>query len=141
MAVPLIACEAVEQSVTTRTAQIALAAAALRAARGMRGVPRARCRIVAQALAVDMADHRGALRTARPVLAGAVVAGREGAAFRGRSGQHVMTVRCEADARNDLAALAQRCVEAELVVVAVQVIDVLRHDFDASSSRKPLLSM
>ena len=40
-----------------------------------------------------------------------------------------MTVRREADTGDDLAALAQRRVEAELVVVAVQIVDVCRDDF------------
>jgi hypothetical protein len=39
-------------------------------------------RIVAQTLAVDMADHGRALGAARPVATGAIFAGREGAAFR-----------------------------------------------------------
>src|SRR6185436_4371931 len=52
-----------------------------------------------------------------------VVAGRVGAAVRGRAGQHVMTVRHEARARNDLAALGERVVEAELVGVAVQFVE------------------
>src|SRR5207248_5278422 len=88
-----------------------------------------RRRIVAQPLAVDVADHRGALRAAGPVAAGAILAGRKSAAFHGRSGQHVVPVRCKADAGQDLAALRQRGVEAELVGVAVQVVDVLSDDF------------
>ena len=124
----LVGDEAIEQAVAAGAAQIGRAAAALRTARGMRRIPRLRRRIVAQALAVDMADHRGALRAGAPVAAGAIVARRERAAFRGRSGQHVVTVRREADAGDDLAALAQRGVEAELVVVAVQIVDARRDD-------------
>src|SRR5262249_28158036 len=50
-------------------------------------------------------------------------------AFRRRAGQDVMTVRCKAHARNDLAPLSQRRVHAKLVIVAVQIIDVLSADF------------
>src|SRR5882672_4009798 len=76
-----------------------------------------------------MAHHGDALSAARPVAAGAILAGWESAAFRVRSGQHVMPVRCKAHARYDLAPLGQRCVETELVVVAVQIVDVLSDDF------------
>src|SRR5262249_19706217 len=119
----LLGSEAIEQPVTAGAAQVALAASALRSARGMRRVPRPRRRVVAQPLAIDMADHGRALGAARPVLAGAILGGRERAAFRGRAGQHVVTVRCEAHARDGEAALADRVVEAELVVVAVQIVD------------------
>ena len=44
---------------------------------GCDGVPGARRRIVAQSLAVDMADHRGALGAARPVAAGLVLTQRK----------------------------------------------------------------
>src|SRR5436309_101927 len=57
----LIRGEAIEQAVAAGAAQIGLAATAVRAARGMRRVPRFRGIVVAQALAVMMADHRGAL--------------------------------------------------------------------------------
>src|SRR5689334_1384107 len=89
----------------------------------MRRIPRACRRIVAQPLAVDMADHGGALGAARPVLAGAILGSRERPAFRRRARQHVVTVRREADAGNDQAALTQRVVEAELVVVAMQIVE------------------
>src|SRR4051812_40638988 len=70
-----------------------------------------------------MAQHGRALGAARPVAAGAVLAGWERATLRGGAGQHVVTVRREARARNELAALAHRTVEAEFIVVAVQIID------------------
>src|SRR6478752_6656773 len=94
----------------------------------MRRIPRACRSVVAQALAVDMADHGRALGAARPVLAGAILRGWECAALRRRAGQHVMTVRCEADTGNDEAAFSHRVIEAELVVVAVQIIDARRND-------------
>src|SRR5690349_7641689 len=75
-----------------------------------------------------MAHHGRALGAAGPVTAGAILAGRECAALHGRAGQHVMAVRRETDARNELAALADRVVEAELVVVAVQVVHAGRDD-------------
>src|SRR5262245_31319468 len=76
-----------------------------------------------------MADHGRALGAARPVATGAIRAGRKSPAFRRRAGQDVMTVRCKAHARNDLAPLSQRRVHAKLVIVAVQIIDVLSDDF------------
>src|SRR5262245_22418526 len=76
-----------------------------------------------------MADHGRALGAARPVATGAILAGRKSPAFRRRAGQDVMTVRCKAHARNDLAPLSQRRVHAKLVIVAVQIIDVLSDDF------------
>ena len=45
-----------------------------------------------------------------------------------RAGQHVVTVRREADAGDDVAALGERVVEAELVVVAVQIVEAGRDD-------------
>src|SRR4029078_4930651 len=73
-----------------------------------------------------MADHGRALRAARPVLAGAILASREGAAFLGRAAQHIVTVRRAAHAGNGEAALGDRVLGAELVVVAVQVVDAGR---------------
>ena len=54
-----------------------------------------------------MAHHGRALGAARPVAAGAILVGRERAALGGGAGQRVVTIRREANARNDLAALAQ----------------------------------
>src|SRR3954471_16013027 len=94
----------------------------------MRRIPRARRRVVTQSLAIDVPDHRGALRAAGPVAAGAVFASREGLAVRRRAGEHVVAVRRKADAGNDETALGERRHRAELVVVAVQVVDAGRHD-------------
>src|SRR5262245_4033258 len=75
-----------------------------------------------------MADHRRPLGAARPVPAGSILTGREGVAIRLRPGQHVVAIGCEANSRNDLASFAQRDLEAELVVVAVKIIDALCDD-------------
>ena len=40
-----------------------------------------------------------------------------------------MTVRCKANARDDLAPLGQRRVHAKLAIVAVQIVNVLSDDF------------
>ena len=48
--------------------------------------------VVAQALTVDVPDERRALRAARPVVAGFVVAGRKSAAVGLRAGQRVVLV-------------------------------------------------
>src|SRR5437764_10946935 len=70
--------EAIEQAVAAGAAQVGLAAAAVVAARGMRGVPGFRLDGVGQAFAVDVAEHGGAAAAAGPVAAGAVLAGAEG---------------------------------------------------------------
>src|SRR4029077_13963355 len=67
----------------------------------------------------------GALRAARPIPAGAILALREGTTFGCRARQDIVAIGSEAYARNSLAALAQRRVHAEFVVVAVQVVKVL----------------
>src|SRR4051794_17250406 len=104
----------------------------------MRRIPRARRRVVTQSLAIDVPDHRGALRAAGPVAAGAVFAGRKGLAFRRRAGEHVVAVWRKADARNDETALGERRHRAELVVVAVQVVDAGRHDLTLEVLPRPL---
>src|SRR5262245_13844298 len=125
---PSIRGEAVEQAVAAGAAQIGLAAAAVRAARGVRRVPRLRGVVVAQALAVVVADHGGALPALGPVAAGAILARREGAAVRLRAGQHVVAVGGVTAAVDGLALLAERGLLGELVVGAVQVVDVLGDD-------------
>src|SRR5262249_10841336 len=77
----LLSREAVEQPVSASAAQITLTAASLRAARRMGRIPRPRCCIVTQPLAVDMTDHSRALRAARPVAAGSILIWRECATF------------------------------------------------------------
>src|ERR1043165_8408731 len=75
-----------------------------------------------------MTAHGSALGAARPVAAGAILGGRKRPALRCRARQHVVTIRREADAGNDLAALTQRVVEAELFVVAMQIVEAGRDD-------------
>ena len=90
--------KAIQQSVTAGAAQVGLAAAAFGTARGMRGVPGMGFRVIAQALAVVMAEHDRTLRAARVVLAGHVLVGRKGFAVHRRAGEDVMPVRLVAAA-------------------------------------------
>src|SRR5262249_36160964 len=122
---PLIGSEAVDQPATTGAAQVIEAATAVRPARGVRRIPRPRCRVIAQTLAVDVADHGGALGAAAPVAAGAILAGAERRAVHLRAGQDVVCVGGVADAGDHVAALRERSLHAELVAVAVQIVNVL----------------
>src|SRR5262245_52410118 len=124
----LIRGEAVEQAVAADAPLVVLAAAAVRAGRGMRRIPRFRRRVVAQTLAFAVADHGRALGAARPVAAGSVLAGRERASIHLRAGQYVVGVGRVANTGNHGAALGERDLHAELVAVAMQVIDVLGDD-------------
>src|SRR2546426_431274 len=108
--------EAVEEAVAAGALQIALAAAAVRAAGGMRRVPGLRHVVVAQALPVGVADHRPALAAVGPVAARAVVAGREGGAVRLGAGEDVVHVRRAAAAVALLALLRQRRVLGGVVL-------------------------
>src|SRR5437667_9429942 len=74
-----------------------------------------------------MADHGGALRAARPVLAGAIVAGRERGAVGLRSRQHVVAVRRVAAAVDDVALFAQCSLLAEIVAGAMKIGNVFRN--------------
>src|SRR5262249_59927901 len=87
--------------------------------------PRPRRCIIAQSLAIDVTNHCRALGAARPIPAGTILTWRKGAAFGSRTSQHVVTVWCKAHAGDDLAPLAQRRVHAELVVIAVQIVNAL----------------
>jgi hypothetical protein len=107
--------ETVQQAVTAGASEIGLRATALRPARGMRTVPGFRRIIVAQPDAIGMAQHRGTLRAARPVLAGAIFARRESHSVRLRSRQHVMAVRRIAAAIDDIALFAQRGLLGEII--------------------------
>src|SRR4029077_18643988 len=98
---------------------------ALRSARGMRGIPRLRLGVVAQAFAVDVTEHRRTLGAARPVLAGAVFAGREGAAVHRRARERVVLVGAVAATLGQVALLGERGLLGE-VVGAVELVDVPR---------------
>src|SRR5690606_31954189 len=95
--------------------------------REVRRVPGSRRLVVAQPLAIVMADHGGAVAAAGPVAAGAILPGRERGAVRLRAGQDVVPVRAVAAAVDYLAPLVERGLLVE-VVVAVQLVDVLRND-------------
>src|SRR5215204_6168284 len=122
----LVRGKAVEQAVAARAFQRVLAAAAAGPARGMRRVPGFRGVVVAQALAVMMADHGGALGAARPVLAGHVGVACDCPTVGRGPGQNVVHVRRVAAAVDGLALLAQRGLLVDLVSGAVKVVDVLR---------------
>src|SRR5258708_32466376 len=121
--------ETVQQAGAAGADQILLAAAALRSARGMSRIPGIGRRRRGDTGAVGMSEHRRALRAARPILAGAVLAGRESGAVGLRSRQYVMAVRVIADAVVDFALLGQPGLLGE-IVVAMQLGDILR-DHDA----------
>ena len=104
-------------------AQIGLRAAAARPARGMRRVPGFHRRRVVEAEPVGMADHGRPLRRARPVLAGAVLAGGKRGAVGLRAGEDIVAVRRVAAAVDDLALLAHRRLLGQ-AVLAVQLVDV-----------------
>src|SRR5215470_8656349 len=116
--------EAIEQAIASGALEIVLTAAAVRAARGVRRVPRLRCVVVAQTLAIVMADHRRALTALCPVATGAVVAARKRGPVRLRAGQDVVHVRCVATTVDHLALLGQRRLLAEVVVGTMQLGDI-----------------
>ena len=101
---------------------------AFRAAREMRGVPRPRLGIVAQTLPVDMPDHRRALSAARPVVAGLVLTRREGSAVGLRAGQRVVPVGGVPAAVDHIPLLGERRLLGQVVVIAVQIVDILGDD-------------
>src|SRR5262249_20603879 len=119
----LIGGEAIEEAVAAGAAQIRLAAATVGATRGMRGIPRPRRLVVTQTLAVDMPHYCGALRAARPIMAGFVFAGRKGAAVGLRAGQRVVLVGGVAAPVDNVTFLGQRGLFGQ-IVVAVQLVEV-----------------
>src|SRR4051812_10873872 len=88
----LIGRETIKQAISSRAAQICLAAAPLGPARGVRRIPRPRRLVVAQAFAVDMSDHRSAGAGFRPIAAGAILIRRKRAPVRLRPGQNVVVI-------------------------------------------------
>jgi hypothetical protein len=121
--------KAIEKPIATGAAQIGLAATAVRPPRGMGRIPRMGRRIVAQTCSVDVAQHRGSLRAARPVVAGPIFPGREGTAIRLGTSESIVTKWGVPHAWNHSAALRQRGLRVELVVVAVKIIDALCNNF------------
>src|SRR5262249_519279 len=124
----LVRGEAVEQAVAAGAPEVVLAAAAVGPTRGMRRIPRLGRGIVAQTLAVAVADHGGALGAARPVAAGSVLPGRESPPVHLRPRKNSVRIGRVADARNHGPSLGQRHLHAEFVVVAMKIIDVLSDD-------------
>src|SRR5437660_290413 len=94
----------------------------------MRRIPRLGRGVVAQALAVAVADHGCALGAARPVAAGSVLAGRKGPSVHLRARKNVVSIGRVANAGNHGPALGQRHLHAEFVVVAMKIVDVLGDD-------------
>src|SRR5262245_47505790 len=74
-----------------------------------------------------MADHRGAGAALRPVAASAILARGERPPVGLGTGQDIVPSRRVATAVDHVALFAERGLLAELVVGAVQVVDVLRH--------------
>src|SRR5262245_2095857 len=114
--------EAVEQTIAASGDQVRLAAGA----RHVRRIPGALEHGVGPAAAIDMPDRGAAEGAARPVVAGEVHVAGPGGAVHLRAGQHVVPVRRHAEAGHHGAALGQGVLGAELVVVAVQVLDAGR---------------
>src|SRR5262249_58724161 len=98
---------------------------------GVRRVPRLRGVVVAQPLAIVMANDRRALAAARPVLARLVLARRERRSIRLRACQNVVHV-------DGLALLAQRRLLVQLVVGAMEVGDAARDRLALGAFPRPL---
>ena len=94
----------------------------------MRRVPRSGRFVVALPLAVVVAQHGGAGGAAGPVVAGHVFTPRERAAVGLRAGEDVVHVRFVAACVDGLAFLAEPGFFVDLIVVAVQIVDVFRDD-------------
>src|SRR5580693_1248986 len=87
----------------------------------MRGV------VLAQALAVDVAEHGSAFGAAGPIAARAILAGRECRAVRLRAAQGVMPVGRVAAAIDDVAFFGKRGLLGQ-VILAMQLRDILGDD-------------
>src|SRR5205085_8310547 len=98
------------------------------AARHVRGVPGFREDIVRETPPVAVTDDRAAEGAAGPVVAGQVEVSGKRATVHLRAGDDVVVVRREADAGHHGAALGERRLHRELVVVAVEILDVLSDD-------------
>ena len=92
----------------------------------MRGVPRLRRVVVAQPLPVVVADHRGPIAAARPVLARLVLGCPEGRAVGLRPREDVVLVRLIAAPIDRLAFLGERRLLVQLVAGAVEVVHAPR---------------
>src|SRR6516225_7627487 len=126
--ITLIRGKTIEQAGAAGALEVRLAATAFRSAGRVRGIPRPALDSVLNALPVDVAEHGGALGAARPVLACAVLAGREGAAFHGRTGEGVVLIWRVAAPFDHVALFGQRGLLGEIVGQAVQFVHVLGDD-------------
>src|SRR5947199_3524389 len=76
-----------------------------------------------------MADHRGALGAAHPIMAGPVLGGREGSAIRLGAGQEIVIIRRKTASRDHRAALGERGPIVQLVAVAMQIVEAFCDNF------------
>src|SRR5262249_50724833 len=120
--------ETVEQAVTSGRYQVGLTAAA----RHVRRVPGLHERGDDDAIPVDVTEHGAPEGAAGPIAAGQVHVRWKRPALRSGTGQNVAPVGRHARPGDDGAALRERVLHAELVVVAVKIVDVLRdhHAFE-----------
>ena len=114
----------VEQAIAAGGDQIGLRAAAGH----VRRVPGLLECGIGDALPVMVADERAAEGAARPIATGHVNVPRKCPAVHLRAGQHVVHVGRVAAALDDFALLRQRRLLIDLVVGAMQVVDVLRDE-------------
>ena len=119
--------EAVKQTITARAPQGFLAAATTRAARWMRRIPGFGGIVVAQALAVVVADHGRPLAAAGPVATGHIIATSKRPAIHLRAGQDIVHIRGVAPAIDGFALLGQRRLLVE-IVRAVEFVHIFRND-------------
>src|SRR4030095_2043006 len=119
--------EAVEQTITARAPQGLLAAATARAARLVRRIPGFGGIVVAQALAVVMADPRRTLAAARPVATGHIIATSKRPTICLRAGQDIVHIRGVAPAIDGLALLGQGRLLVE-IVRAVEFVHIFGND-------------
>src|SRR5262245_56991177 len=119
---PSLLGEAVEQAGAAGCDEVGLAAAA----RGVREIPRRG--IIPAALTVVVADvsASGSIRIARPVAA--VGGSHRKSAVQVRSGQDVVRVWIVAASVDGASLFGQRVLLGEFVLIAVQHVDILRHD-------------
>src|SRR5262249_61617642 len=85
--------------------------------------------VILQTLTVVMSEHRGAGGAAGPVVARRIFASRERAAVRLGAGENVVHVRFVAACVDHLTFFAERGFLADLVVIAVEIVDVFCNDY------------
>src|SRR5215472_3588238 len=85
-----------------------------------------------------MSEHRGAGGAAGPVVARRIFASRERAAVRLGAGENVVHVRFVAARVDHLTFFAERGFLADLVVIAVEIVDVFCNDHPLAFFHGPL---